>query len=259
VKRAEPGDWRTYWFLGAAGVVSGRDSLVESSFRRVTELSNTNPDGWVYLSSHYLEKENFQEAVTVLERAIKILPEEFRIHFFLGVAYNRLGRLDDAVRLLERARSINRKDVGAMSQLALVYDGMKRHEESDKLYEEALAIEPENSVVLNNFSYSLAERSIQLDRALRMSQKAVEADPENSAYLDTFGWIYYRLGRYDEAERYVRMAIERGGASAVVYEHLGDIYYKQNEVERAMEQWNIALKMDESNASLRGKISRGSL
>jgi tetratricopeptide (TPR) repeat protein len=259
IRQKHPGDWRAYWFLGAIGALSHDDSLAVRNFRKVTELSSGNADAWVYLSSVFLEKNNFAEVVKILETAIRILPDDFRVNFFLGVAYSRVGRDVDAVKVLEHARQLNPRDINVISQLALVYDGLKRYEESDRLYEEALKIDPNNPLVLNNYGYSLADRNLQLERALTMATKAVEAQPENASYLDTIGWVYFRLGRYEEAEQYIKQAIERGDVSPVVYEHLGDIYYRMNDRERALEQWNIALKLDENNASLREKIARGTL
>lgn len=259
IARAHPEDWRPYWFLGAIGSVTRDDSLTVRSFKRVTELASWNPDAWVYLSSVFLGKNNFEEVVRILESAVKVLPEDFRVNFFLGISYSRLNRNTDAARVLERARQINPKEVDVIAQLALVYDTMKRPEESDNLYEEALRLDPENHLVLNNYAYSLAERNLRLERALEMSRKAVEAQPENASYLDTIGWIYYRLGQYTEAETYVKKAIGKGEVNAVVYEHLGDIYYKLNQKDLAIEHWNMALKLDENNSALRDKIARGSI
>jgi len=259
VRSKHPGDWRAYWFLGALGALGHDDSIAVENFRKVTELSSGNADAWVYLSSVFLEKNNFQEVVTILEKAIKIVPDDFRVNFFLGVAFNRVGRNDDAVRVLERARQLNPKDINAISQLALVYDGMKKYDECDRLYEEGLKLDPNNALILNNYGYSLADRNIQIDRALEMATKAVAAQPDNTSYLDTIGWVYFRLGDYKQAEMYIKKAIDKGEASPVVHEHLGDIYYEMRDVERAMEQWKIALKMDETNAALKEKIARGSL
>jgi tetratricopeptide (TPR) repeat protein len=254
-----PSDWRSYWFLGALGALGRDDSLAVQSFRKVTELSSGNADAWVYLSSVFLEKNNFQEVVTILEKAITIVPDDFRVNFFLGVAYSRLARNEDAIRVLKKARQIEPKDVNALSQLALVYDGMKRYEECDTLYEEGLGLDPDNALLLNNYGYSLADRNIQIDRAMEMAKKAIEAQPDNTSYLDTMGWVYYRLGKYKEAETYIKKAIEKGEVNAVVHEHLGDVYAKMNDPERAIEQWKIALKMDENNEVLKAKIARGSL
>jgi tetratricopeptide (TPR) repeat protein len=259
IRKKHPEDWRAYWFLGALGAIGHDDSMAVKNFRTVTELSSGNADAWVYLSSVFLEKNNFNEVITILERAIKIVPDDFRVNFFLGVAYNRVGRNEEAVRILENARLINPKDINALSQLALVYDGMKKFVESDRLYEEGLKLDPDNALLLNNYGYSLADRNIQLERAFAMAKKAVAAQPDNTSYLDTMGWVYFRLGDYKEAEKYIKQALDKGEVSAVVHEHLGDVYYKMKDVERALEQWKIALKKDETNDSLREKIARGSL
>ncbi len=256
IQKKHPKDWRSYWFLGAIGALTRNDSLSLHNFKKVTELASWNADGWVYLSSVFLEKNDFQSVVTVLESALKSLPEEPRVNTILGIAYSRLNRNEDAIRVLERAHSLDPKDLNTISQLALIYDGMKKYEESDSLYEDALRLDPNNHLVLNNYGYSLSERNLQLQRALEMSKKAVAQQPENQSYLDTYGWVYFKLGSYAEAEKWIKKAIEKGNASAVLYEHLGDVYSYMNDHERAVEQWNIALKLDASNAALKEKISR---
>jgi tetratricopeptide (TPR) repeat protein len=260
IRDRHPRDWRPYWFLGALGSMKHDDSAAVRNFRKVTQLAGWNADGWVYLSGVYLGKNHFGETAQVLESARKVVPDDFRVNFFLGVAYNRLGRNNEAAAVLERAHQINPKDLDATAQLAMVYDVLKRHAESDSLYEEALKLEdPKKDLVLNNYAYSLAERGEQLQRALEMATKAVEVQPDNASYLDTKGWVFFRLGRYKEAETYITRAITKGEASATLYEHLGDIYYMLNDKARALEQWNAALKLDVNNTALREKVSRGSL
>jgi tetratricopeptide (TPR) repeat protein len=257
IRDAHPDDWRPYWFLGGIGALTGNDSLAETNFRKVTELAGWNADAWVYLSSVFLEKNDYAEVAKVLESAVRVAPDDFRVNFFLGVAYTRLARTADAIRVLERARSISPEDVNAIIQLALVYDGLKDYEETDRLYQEALRLDPGNHLAQNNYSYSLAERSMKLDEAFEMATSAVEAQPDNQSYLDTLGWVCFRLGKFEQAERFIRMAIEKGEATSVLHEHLGDVYFGMQDRERALEQWNIALRLDGTNAALREKIERG--
>ena len=259
VRDANPKDWRPYWFLGGIASAKKDDSLAVKNFRKVTELASWNADGWVFLSSVYLTKNDFSNTVSILEAAEKAVPEDFRVNFFLGIAYSRLGRNPDAARVLEKARQLSPRDTEAIAQLALVYDSMKKNDESDSLYEEALRINPNFALVLNNYAYSLSERGIQLERALKMAHRALDAAPDNASYLDTMGWIYFQLGKYRDAETYVKKAIAKGEVSAVVHEHMGDIYFRLNDTERALEHWNAALKLDEHNPLLREKISRRSL
>ena len=256
IKKSHKADWRAYWFLGAIGALTRNDSLSLNNFKRVTELASWNADGWVYLSSVFLEKNDYQSVITVLESALKTLPEEPRVNSILGFAYGRVNRTTDAIRALEKAHTLDPKDINTISQLALMYDGMKKYEESDSLYEQALRLDPNNHLILNNYGYSLSERNLQLQRTLGMAKKAVQQQPENQSYLDTYGWVYFKLGNYAEAEKWVKKAIEKGNANSVLYDHLGDIYSRMNDHERALEQWNIALRLDAKNEALKEKIQR---
>lgn len=259
IRENYPNDWRPYWFLGIIANVMKDDSIAASNLERVTQLAPTNPDGWVYRASVYLERNDFQRAAQVLEQAKHFLPDEPRIHFLLGLSYHRLKKPEDAARMLERALQLNPKNVNTLSTLALVYDELKQYGESNRLYEEALKIDPHNHIVLNNYGYSLADRGEQLERALGMAKEAVQQQPENSSYLDTIGWVYFRLGQFDEAERFIRKAVENGDASPVVLEHLGDVYSKLGEKDKALEYWQKALDRDATNQSLQSKISKGGL
>lgn len=259
IQQNHPADWRPYWFLGVIANVMKNDTAAARNLERVTQLSPTNVDGWVYRASIYMEKNEFTKSAEILEQARNFLPEEARVMFLLGISYHRLKRLDDAARELERAVQFSPKDVNMLSSLALVYDELKRHEDSDRLYEEALKIDPDNHIVLNNFGYSLTERGEQLERALAMAKEAVRQQPENSSYLDTIGWIYFRLGQFEEAERFIRKAVESGDASPVVLEHLGDVYSRLGQKEKAIEYWQKAFEQDSSNRKLQSKIFRGGL
>lgn len=254
-----PDDWRPYWFLGAINNIMRNDSSALLNFKKVTELSRNNPDGWMGIAGIFYDRNNFDEAIRVLTEAQKYLPEEYHLYFLLGLSYQRKQQLPEAATALEKAVQINEKSVEAISSLALVYDAMQRKQDSDSLYEHALQIDAHNHLVLNNYAYSLAERNLSLERALRMSKEAVEQQPENQSYLDTYGWIYYQMGRFEEAEKYIRKAVELGSKSAVILEHLGDINYKLSRKDKALEYWKQALELDSSNEGLKGKIQRGSL
>jgi tetratricopeptide (TPR) repeat protein len=259
ISTSYPDDWRPYWFLGAIDNVLHDDSSALQHFGKVRDLARWNPDGWVGVASVYYDRNQFDEAVRVLNDAKAIIPNEFRIYFLLGISLQRMNKPVDAASTLERALQLNEKSVDAMTSLGLVYDELKRHDESDSMYERAIRLDPTNHLLLNNYGYSLAERNIQLDRALAMSREAVRQQPTNQSYLDTYGWVYYRRGEYEEAERYIRKAIELGSTSPVIHEHMGDVYFKLAQKDKAMEYWKKAFELDTTNLELKAKIERGSL
>jgi len=257
IKTNYPDDWRPYWFLGAINNIQHKDSIAIYNYEKVIELAKSNPDGWVGAASIHYDRGQFDKAINLLLEAKKFVPDEFRIYFLLGVSYQRLHQTIEAASALEKAIQLNEKSVDALSALGLVYDEMKRFEDSDSIYEKALRLDPANHLLLNNYGYSLAERGIQLERALKMSKEAITQQPENQSYLDTYGWIYYKLGDYKEAEKWIQKAIELGSKSAVIYEHMGDIYLKLNEKDKAIDYWKKALELDPNNKTLQEKILRG--
>ena len=252
-------DWRPLWYLGAIADLEKQDSAAMDYFEQVTKLQGGTIETWWYVGSHLFDRGEHRQVVELMEKAKKMFPRDFRVYLLLGLSYSRLGNDDAAVENLRTALRYNPNDANTMGSLALTLDGMKRFGESDSLYEAALKIDPNDQLLLNNYSYSLAERGLQLERALQMSTEAVNAEPENSSYLDTLGWIYFKLGKYAEAAKYVAKAAGKDDASAVVKEHLGDIYFKLGNQEKALDYWNQALKMDSSNQSLKNKIERGTL
>lgn len=259
IREKNPRDWRPYWFLGAIANSQHNDSAAISYFKDVTKLAGWNVDGWIAVASIYYDNEKYDQAVEVLERAKTILPNESRIYFILGISQQRLKNDEDAANSLEQAIQLNNKSVDALSALGLVYDEMSRHEDSDSMYERALHLDPKNALVLNNYSYSLSERGLQLQRALKMSEEALKEQPENQSYLDTKGWIYYQLGRYEEAESTIKRAIDLGSKSPVIHEHLGDVYSRLHNKEKAIEYWQKALDFGGASPNLKDKILRGSL
>ncbi|MBS4028249.1 MAG: tetratricopeptide repeat protein, partial [Ignavibacteriales bacterium] len=259
LKDEEPNDWRPYWFLAAIAASEEKYAEAITQYEKIIELDETNIEGWVNLATMYSEQKQFTEMATVLERARKIIPNDVRINFFLGIAYYRDGKLTESVDPLERTLQQRPNDFNTLSTLALVYDALKRYAESDRLYEEALRVDPENHLILNNYGYSLSARGEQLPRAKEMAEKALAKQPKNTSYLDTMGWVHFKLGNYSDAKNFIQQAIEGGDASAEVNEHMGDVFYKLNEVQNAMEYWRKAVEKDGKRESAKEKLRKGGM
>ncbi|MFH0991553.1 MAG: tetratricopeptide repeat protein [bacterium] len=252
-----PNDWRPYWYLGAIAARGKEDSIATDYMEHVIELAQWNGDAWWFLGSSLFDKGEYQKLLEIMEKARKSLPKDHRVYLLTGLAYTRMDRQPEAIEMFQKALELKPDDMNTLSSLALTLDGLKRFNESDTLYEKALKLESQLPLILNNYSYSLAERGIQLQRALKMALKAIEAEPNNPSYLDTVGWIYFKLEKFDEAEQYVKKALQAGEASATVHEHLGDIYYKLGKKDQAKQMWRRALDMDTGNQTLREKLARG--
>lgn len=255
----QPGDWRPHWYLGALALNARADTAALASFAEVTRLEPRNADAWWFVGSLYMDRGDLTRAMQTADRARQLVPNDFRVYLLKGLIYSRLEQPTQAVDELRQAYKLNPKDLNILSTLALTLDNLKRHDESDRLYEEALKVDSANALILNNYAYSLSERGLQLPRAKRMSEMSLMAEPNNPSYLDTYGWILYMLGEYDEAREYIEKAVASGEASAVVLEHLGDVYYRLGHTEEAIVQWKKALEQSPTNEALKAKVERGTL
>ena len=107
--------------------------------------------------------------------------------------------------------------------------------------------------MLNFLGYLLADHNRRLDEALGMIRRAVEKDPDNGAFVDSMGWVYYRLGKLDDARGQLEKAVAITG-DPVVHEHLGDVYKDLKLIDLAREQYRLSLARDSLNSRVRGKL-----
>jgi tetratricopeptide (TPR) repeat protein len=129
-------------------------------------------------------------------------------------------------------------------QRATIYDHDKQYDQAEAEYRKALAVDPSNSMyatVLNDFGYMLADRGVNLAEALKMIQKAVELEPQNGAFLDSLGWVYFKLGQYGPAEENLHKAIDRQSTDASIHDHLGEVYEKTGRLQLAVGQWERSM------------------
>jgi len=286
-------DWQIKMYLGAIALSEGNDSIAIENFQYVTKNANWNVAAWVRLGGLYFDNRKYDEAEVVMSEAVLSFPEDFYVNLILGLslaqqskhqeaekylkkstllnptditalsAYgftlNQLKENDKAIFYLKQALEIEPDDVQLIGTLAMIYNGMQSYEISDSLYERALELKPDDPLINNNYSYAFATRKIQLDRALKMVQISIAADSLNSSYLDTIGWVHFMLGNYKEAKLYLEKAIEVGGESAVMLDHLADVESKLGNKEKAIELWENALELDPTKNEIKNKIDKGAI
>lgn len=128
-----------------------------------------------------------------------------------------------------------------------------------KAYDNSLFFYASNPLTLNNYAYFLTETDGDLDKALDMSRKSIEQDPDNETYLDTYAWVLFKKKEYKEALEYQEKALEiaeaAGDAAAEFYHHLGDILFMNHKPEEAVKNWEKALKQEPDNALLKKKVA----
>lgn len=148
-----------------------------------------------------------------------------------------------ALKILEDLRKSHPEEVAYTYQLAATYERSGNIKRAEELFLQLLEKAPDNASVLNYLGYMWADKGVNLERSRELLEKAVSLEPRNGAFLDSLGWVYYRLGKYDLAEKYLLDAVERVPNDATVQEHLGDLFVKRGEIEKARERYETALKL----------------
>lgn len=206
------------------------------------------------IGSLALQIGDYSKSLQHFKKAELSFPASADIKRSIGFALYQLQRKKDAIEYLEKAVEINGTDVFSMSILSQLYQENKEYEKSDAMFDRILVIDGSNEAILNNYSYSLAVRGIKLDKALEMIQKALAKAPHNSHYLDTIGWIYFQLGQYDQALKFVNQSYKIDNSSWEVADHLGDIYLKLKKLDDAKWFWEKALELNKDQTQILKKI-----
>jgi tetratricopeptide (TPR) repeat protein len=179
---------------------------------------------------------------------LKGTPEDRDVYLRLSIMYTRLHRWSDAEEALTKAEKLSTKaeDKEYVSFLrGSTYEREKKYDEAEAEFKKILAATPQSAATLNYLGYMNADRDVRLEESLNYIKQAVSLDPTNGAYLDSLGWAYFKLGKYDLAEESLTKASLRMGSDPTVQDHLGDLYQKTGRLklaaahwERAVEEWN---------------------
>ncbi len=201
------------------------------------------------------------EAVAIIKSLIgkkkpavpSLMSDDFTNYLFISMLYSDAKRGKQAVeaanQALEIAGNDDRKQIAKLT-LATAQQNSGDFKGAETTLREILAESPGNPNAQNNLGYFLAERNEKLEEALKLIQDAVKSEPDNPFYLDSLGWVYFKLGKLDLAEENLKKALKGDSASATIYEHLGDVYQKQGKIEPAKAAWQKALTLSSDTVQI---------
>lgn len=254
----------TYFYATYLMQTKQPDKAVEVVERYMREQPTVSRDTWgVYLSLLH-STQRWTDLAKKADEAMKMQGKDVPFCMYKSVGLWQSGNIKGAITALEGALKVKPKpdttqlyDVYAM--LGDLYHQAGEAKKAFSNYDKALEYNADGIVVLNNYAYYLSERGERLDKALTMSKKAVDAEPNNPTYLDTFGWIYYKLGMYTEAKNTFRMAVMYGGRTqSVLLDHYADVLFALKEYDTAIVYWEFALNATdcENPDVIKSKISK---
>jgi tetratricopeptide (TPR) repeat protein len=199
---------------------------------------------------------------------LKGTPEDREVYLRLAIMYTRLKRWSDAEEALNKTEQLSTKSEDKENVYFLrgsTYEREKKYDAAEAEFRKILAVNPQNAPTLNYLGYMNADRDVRLEESLNYIKQAVSLEPTNGAYLDSLGWAYFKVGKFDLAEENLTKASLRMESDPTVQDHLGDLYQKTGRLklaaahwERAMEEWNktVPAEVDtDLEASTQKKLS----
>jgi tetratricopeptide (TPR) repeat protein len=170
---------------------------------------------------------------------------DFEIYLSLGDIYDKGKKFDEWAKALDAAeklaeRTDEKERVWFMR--GAMFERMKKLEPAEAEFRKVLDVDPDYAGALNYLGYMLADRNIRLQESLDLITKALDRDPENGAYLDSLGWVLFRLGRFPEAEENMRRAVNKTPRDPTVHDHMAEVLMAESKVKEAVAQWQTSLK-----------------
>jgi predicted Zn-dependent protease len=241
-------------FAGAAREKQDFASGLETA--RAAAAAEPDKPEWVALVSEFQYRSGDKKKA---EQTLAGLAASQDIDEVLAAAdvYARVKDYSGAARVAREASSRFPESAEALFRLGTALERTGASGEAEKTFQKLLEGRPNDSAAQNYLGYMWADRGIRLEEARELLEKAVAREPRNGAYLDSLGWVYFRLGRLEKAQSYLLAAKQYEPDDPTIEEHLGDLSERQGDIQRAIAHWEHALELKhEEPEKVRQKLAR---
>ncbi len=246
---AQPQKTSDMWELQAAymSLKQMPQDSIDNSLRGALEVAPDNAGVRLQLIQSKWKDQLFDDVISLCKPALEYNPDEMAFYYFLGLAYFQKDEKDKALHTFQlgvsQINSESNKEI-VSDFYAIMGDILHekgREQEAYVAYDSCLQWKDDNLGALNNYAYYLSEKGKDLQKAEKMSCRTIKAEPKNSTFLDTYAWILFMQGRYEEANIYIEQAVQNDSTvSDVILEHAGDISAKLGNIKKAVEWWEKA-------------------
>src|SRR5262249_20024998 len=175
----------------------------------------------------------FQKVLAMLDKGSKSSGD---LYLRIGETYRRKGDLASAVTNLQKAREVLPDNTVVLATLGLTLDSAGRKQEAKQVYEQTIKLEPNNGVALNNLAFLMAESGADLDQALTLAQRAKQLLPNLSEISDTLGWIYLKKNLSDNAIEIFRDLVSKQPNQSTYRFHLGMAFSQKGDKPKALKE-----------------------
>ncbi len=243
---------------GHALTDQGNYSKAEAAYKNAIAINPNKANYHRNLGNVQSKLKKYSDAEAAYKNAVAINPHDWWYHSELGDVQYLQKKYPEAEAAYRKAIVLKPSYLVYYHKLVIALSKQNKYREAEAVFKEVLRVCPTSSYILNGYGYFLVERNERLTEALEMIKQAVTAKPNNLYYLGSLGWAYFKLGRLEEAERYLSQAANGGTGSSEIQEHLGDLYDKRYKKDLAVKAWQKALEFTsdaDETARLKAKIN----
>lgn len=190
------------------------------------------------------EQGRVDEATQQLQGLLKGTRADREAYLAIAQVYSQARRYAEAEEAVRKALALSPKTEDqeyALFLLGSIYERQKKYDSAEEQFKKVLAVNPLNAAAANYLGYLLADRGVRLEESVKYIQKALQIEPNNGAFLDSLGWAYYKMNRFDLAEAPLEKAARLVSNDPTILEHLGHLYLRLGRQQQAEEQWERAL------------------
>ncbi|HPQ72268.1 MAG TPA: tetratricopeptide repeat protein [bacterium] len=230
-----------------AAVCLARLNRIDEAMNAYRRIPADNPyylDARIGLAYLLIRVNRAGDALAELDLLAEKFPGEVDVLRARATVMTEMGRFEQAEQALEEARKIAPQDKQVIYSLAVLYERSGRWKKAVQLMEQQLETDPNDADALNFVGYTLADHDAELEHAEELLRRVMTLKPNSGHVVDSYGWVLYKLKRYDEALQQLKRALELEPSEAVIAEHIGDVYAAQGDKENAVEYWRMALTLN---------------
>jgi tetratricopeptide (TPR) repeat protein len=218
-----------------------------SAIARVEARLSAAPEdatAWYLAARSYALVGDAPQTERALMKTIELDPANLQAYGMMGDLYGMQGKLDQALQQFQAWATREPRSVAAQTMVGLVLEKLNRMPEAQRTYERVLEMDRHAAIAANNLAWMLAEGGGNLDQATELAQAAKSQAPDQPAFNDTLGWIFYKKNLAEQSVPLFQQALEKDPENALTHFHLGMAYAKLGEDSKAIAALKRALALD---------------
>jgi len=216
-------------------------------------IKDDSPEVEMYLGLAFLNLGEKKKAEDFFNKAINLDPESAAVYHSLALIYIDAEEWREAIKCIDKCEEVGGANSDGYFMKGVCLDSLEDKAAAFTEFEKALKLDPSNHRALNYMSYSWAEQGVKLKKAEEYINRALKIEPGNAAYLDTAGWVQYKMGNYRKSLKFLRAAAKIFD-DPEIFEHLGDCLMKLGKKNEAKKAYLKAVETGTREEALKKKI-----